>query len=808
MAACSRCGTTDNRHSMKCLKAMAFGLAMGVEERPTLVAAPVRLEDELERERVGASQLEEELSRLHAEMDLLGEKLIAAQTEAAKEHAVALRWQQRYDQLAAQWDSGMVTTPVTQLPPGYYDAKVSPERLAEIEREVAALNESPHLEVEVHDELNATVRPRRDDDYTEAGVAAAEQLDTDESYPDHGPEDDAAAALGLPSKTAGTDEPAEGWPAFIRALRLAKRWSYPQLAEALGCSRSHAQNFEYGKRTVSPEWAEKLRALAVGVVPHIEPPAPEVKPKRGPRKPGGMADPDYMHPDVPAFLADNIEASDNPADYVTTARISSVLAAWNTKNGKKLGAQPVFRAIAKQYMRGKPIHQGKQVDGYYGIKVGGKSDGTAPFVPDRKFDAAARVNDERIGVAGAWKSPESQYIDACVTEFLDANLIVTQDRNDWLAGPDLRAAYDQWAHEQGKPDSDAYPSVERAMGALVAQRALGKQQRTYEGKLTGVGAKPLHFRGVRLGKVPVEADAQPILPAAPEKAKPKITPADLDPREKNKRDVEELRSLMKASTSRVEEVPAASVTPTPGPDEMAMKLAQLKHFGIGGVEGVSRDAARTAVADLHPTGNTVWTSVPGETWSDSDLEATAYQLLVKCMDGLPEEIGFDYKEDVLATAGFREEDVVSAVRHPQRVEIRPESWDKEKRYPILGFTKGDVQVIMGMRQPTKPRVIAAYWTSLLAADAYRVARHGGGGSKKSTGLPTSPAAAMSRLRAAGCELDGDPMTAKALKVTYKGQDLGKITCGNAVPKLTVQSDYQRTVRKMQAIDRRAEAKAG
>jgi hypothetical protein len=29
-----------------------------------------------------------------------------------------------------------------------------------------------------------------------------------------------------------------------------------------------------------------------------------------------------------------------------------------------------------------------------------------------------------------------------------------------------------------------------------------------------------------------------------------------------------------------------------------------------------------------------------------------------------------------------------------------------------------------------------------------------------------------------------------------------------VPKLTVQSDYQRTLRKMQAIDRRQEAKAG
>jgi hypothetical protein len=60
-------------------------------------------------------------------------------------------------------------------------------------------------------------------------------------------------------------------------------------------------------------------------------------------------------------------------------------------------------------------------------------------------------------------------------------------------------------------------------------------------------------------------------------------------------------------------------------------------------------------------------------------------------------------DDVLATTGFVTEDVDAALRNPSRVEIRPESWEKTKRYPVLAFYRGDVQVILGMRTPTKPR---------------------------------------------------------------------------------------------------------
>jgi hypothetical protein len=761
MTACSRCGTTTGQHTMECLQAMALGWAMGVEERPKL--GPVRVETEpfVDDLRLTIDQLRAELARVETQNNEQAETIGALRAEVDRLTGRALAetngrgWPAVVQELRGWLAVRDATIASLRAEVGrweeqfahLYDEDVAArhaEIQAEIEspafqQELADMAASPDLEVEVHDEANATVRPKQDED------AAADRA----------------------------------WD------------EVEQVTEA----------FDTDETPPAPEPAP----LPPEAAPAAQAPEPEA-PKPA-RTYGGLGDPEWVHPDAPAFIADNIEPSDNPADYVTTARISSTLAAWNTRTGKNLGPTPAYREIARRFMRGKPIHDGKQVDGYYGMKLSGTADGTMSFVPDAAFDAAPPrgAGDERLGVKGAWKSPESRYIDACVTEFLDGNLIVTQDLNDWLAGPDLRAAYDEWAHANGKPDSDAYPGVDKVIGGFASKRALVKRQRPYSAERPDY--KPVHFRGVRLGTVPVEKkEAAPEPQPQPEK--PKITPADLDPRERNKRDVEELRSLMKASASRVEEIPTASVTPPPGPDELAMKLAQLKHFGIGGVEGVSKDAARSAVADLHPTGREVWTSVPGESWSDSDLEASAYQLLVKCMDGLPEEIGFDYKDDVLATAGFVEEDVIAAVRNPQRVEIRPESWDKEKRYPILGFTKGDVQVIMGMRTPTKPRVIAAYWTSLLQADSYRVDRHGGGGRKKSTGLPTNPGTSMSRLKTMGCEIEGDPLKDKAVKVTYRGQDLGKITCGAAVPKLTVQSDYQRTLRKMQAIDRREEAKVG
>jgi hypothetical protein len=94
MTACSRCGATDDRHSVKCYQAMALGLAMGVEARP---AAAGQLSDgqisEIGRQyaaplREQLAAYAEEVQRLRTEneqfrraLDHEGEKLVALQTQ-------------------------------------------------------------------------------------------------------------------------------------------------------------------------------------------------------------------------------------------------------------------------------------------------------------------------------------------------------------------------------------------------------------------------------------------------------------------------------------------------------------------------------------------------------------------------------------------------------------------------------------------------------------------------------------------------------------------------------------------------------
>jgi transcriptional regulator with XRE-family HTH domain/uncharacterized coiled-coil protein SlyX len=694
---CSRCGATDDRHTMKCLKAMAFGLAMGVEQRPVLVAAPVRVEDdaaslraeigqlsltkraldealaELERERVGASQLEDRVTEQEAEIDRLGEKLIAAQAQAE-------RWQRKYEQLAPLYDSLLSATqapdPVTQLPPGYYDGRVTAARLAEIEEEVRLLNESPHLDVTVIDGQNAVVTPKqldRDDDYTPAAMddtmresieaqAAAEP----ETPPAPVTTPIAPAPEAQPEVTADPDH----WATLVKRVRQGHKLSQDQLARRLSVARSLVGQWEHGKCAPGAGAREQLR-------------------------------------NMDAALGKKSES------HVS----------------RGVASHERMRELARTHFQ--------------------------PFLDER----VERVED----------TPDN-----------------------FLSATELMNAYDKWR----KTADDVHPPLPpHALGMLATELGIRRKQATkvYPERFGNV--KPMLWYGLRW-KQEAAAEREPEPEPQPE----------VDKREQNRRDVEELRSLMRSETTRVEEVPSPGVEIPHGPDELAAKLAQLKHFGIGGPAGVSHAAARSAVGDLHPTGRDVWKRDGEGSWSDDELQATAYQLLVKCMDGLPENIAFDYKDDVLATAGFVEEDVIAAVRHPSRVEIRPESWDKEKRYPILGFHKGDCMVVVGMRQPSTPRVIAAYWTSLLSADRHTVNRHGGGGAKKKVGLPSTPTATISRLTGMGAEIEGDPVLSKTVKVTYKGQDLGKISCG-AVTKSVVESDYQRCLRKMQAIDRRQEAKA-
>jgi hypothetical protein len=189
-------------------------------------------------------------------------------------------------------------------------------------------------------------------------------------------------------------------------------------------------------------------------------------------------------------------------------------------------------------------------------------------------------------------------------------------------------------------------------------------------------------------------------------------------------------------------------------------------------------------------------------WDKVDLDATAIKLRDLMKDGVPDAIRYTYKDDVLLVFGLTTELMDGALRQPERVEIRPESFDKDKRYPVLAFHRGDVQVILGLRQPVTPRVIAAYAISRLQHDTHRVGYTGGGGSKGDKGLPTTPRQVVTRLRAQGAKVELNPLQeGSPVEVFYQDKSVGKISTGT-VPRATCQSDYQRVLRRMAAMDSR------
>lgn len=195
----------------------------------------------------------------------------------------------------------------------------------------------------------------------------------------------------------------------------------------------------------------------------------------------------------------------------------------------------------------------------------------------------------------------------------------------------------------------------------------------------------------------------------------------------------------------------------------------------------------------------------GESVTDDDLTAHSQRLLELCRGGLPDRFQYSFLPDVLALYGVDQQLLDGALRGPDRVEIRPESFEKDKRYCVLAFYRGDIEVILGMRQPATPKVIAVYAASRLEHDTHRVGHTGGGGSRSSgvSGLPKSARQVAHKLRAlGGRELEVElSITEDFVPVTYKGQELGKIATNG--DRKTSEQDFQRIQRKMAAIDRRA-----
>lgn len=172
-----------------------------------------------------------------------------------------------------------------------------------------------------------------------------------------------------------------------------------------------------------------------------------------------------------------------------------------------------------------------------------------------------------------------------------------------------------------------------------------------------------------------------------------------------------------------------------------------------------------------------------------------------------EEVGFQgqfkYHPEVMALEGMPLDDARATIRNPLRVEIRPET--KSKGYPVLCLSRGDIQVIMGFERRHRPAVIACYWIHLLGHDdgRYNKGASGAGGAKKEAGLPNTPAKVIRRLKEMGVDMpDPEETQEKTVECTFRGEKLGRITVGIPYPKGTPESDYQRMLRKVNAIERR------
>jgi hypothetical protein len=124
-------------------------------------------------------------------------------------------------------------------------------------------------------------------------------------------------------------------------------------------------------------------------------------------------------------------------------------------------------------------------------------------------------------------------------------------------------------------------------------------------------------------------------------------------------------------------------------------------------------------------------------WDAVDLDATAIKLRDLMKDGVPEAIRYTYKDDVLAVFGLTTELMEGALRHPERVEIRPESFNKDKRYPCWASTGATCRSSSACASPSRPRS-SAYATGRLEHDHHRVNSTGGGGKRSSRGLPGTP----------------------------------------------------------------------
>ena len=209
-------------------------------------------------------------------------------------------------------------------------------------------------------------------------------------------------------------------------------------------------------------------------------------------------------------------------------------------------------------------------------------------------------------------------------------------------------------------------------------------------------------------------------------------------------------------------------------------------------------------AERPPEAEATWVLMPGieqsSDWDGSDLADKAWRLAERIRTGLGDVAPLGFHDDVTALNGVNLEQVESVVRHAERVEVDASTaW---KLYPILRFHRADNMVIVGFRDPMLPVIIAAYFTTLRDADATgRLSPRitGGGGRRKTGGLPNTPAKLISAIRLLGASIDDPTERDTVLTVTYEGCDLGKVPVERTTPKKDIENAWQRTRRRIEAL---------
>lgn len=249
------------------------------------------------------------------------------------------------------------------------------------------------------------------------------------------------------------------------------------------------------------------------------------------------------------------------------------------------------------------------------------------------------------------------------------------------------------------------------------------------------------------------------------------------------------------------------IPPTPRSEGKVVRHERHQDYAVPTLPDISTYEEKPPKAEPEPPKESWLIRLPGDPDGEGynpdpeEVMRSAHALRNQVARGIGYQLPLIFYREVLATTGIDLEEAESIVRNCTRVEVRPES--AAKKYPVLRFVRGDVDVIVGFRIPREPCVIRVNQNALLVHDTYRVERHGGGGAKKSSGLPHHPDKIRENLVKMGCEIAAFPLDGKAVDVKYKGQNLGKLQSKAYPSKTAGQNAWQGFVRKWDAINRKS-----